>query len=108
MAPQLDLITNALLTAAQAHSTSIDDDVPEVLRTIREHLGMDVAFVSQFVDCQRKFQYVDSASEGCPIQVGDSGPLEESYCQRVVDGRLPQLIHDALLNRVISHSGFTG
>ncbi|MGB5974368.1 MAG: EAL domain-containing protein, partial [Nodosilinea sp.] len=34
-------------------------------------------------------------SEDIPIAVGDSDPLEESYCQRVVDGRLPELMQDA-------------
>lgn len=81
-----DLISEALLIATNAVNKSVDDSVTEVLRTIREHLGMDVAFVSQFKDGQRQFQYVDSGVEGCPIQVGDSGPLEESYCQRVLTG----------------------
>ena len=29
------------------------------------------------------------------LAVGEGGPLEESYCQRIVDGRLPELIHNA-------------
>lgn len=65
------------------------------LRAIRTHLGMEVAFVSQFADGQRIFRYVDAAGGAPPIRPGDAGPLEESYCQRVVDGRLPELIRDA-------------
>jgi EAL domain-containing protein (putative c-di-GMP-specific phosphodiesterase class I) len=30
-----------------------------------------------------------------PIAIDGSGPLEESYCQRVIDGRLPELMTDA-------------
>ncbi len=93
-----DLISKALSLTTTPEHKSVDDNVSEVLRTIREHLGMDVAFVSEFIDGNRQFQYVDSGIEGCPIQVGDAGPLEESFCQRVVDGRLPELIHDALEN----------
>jgi GAF domain-containing protein len=41
------------------------------------------------------FRYVDAASQPPPVEAGVAGPLEDSYCQRIVDGRLPQLIHDA-------------
>lgn len=67
----------------------------KALRAIRAHLGMDVAFVSEFRGDSRRFRYVDSAVDDCPVRAGDGGPLQESYCQRVVDGRLPELIHDA-------------
>lgn len=66
------------------------------LRSVREHLDMEVAFVSRFAEGRRHFRAIDSGfGDFEPIHVGDSDPLEESYCQRVVDGRLPQLIHDA-------------
>ena len=67
----------------------------DALRAIRTHLGMDVAFISEFVGDDRVFRAVDTEWPGCPVEVGSSGPLEDSYCQRVVDGRLPELIHDA-------------
>ncbi len=68
------------------------------LRSVREHLDMEVAFVSRFTDGRRYFRAIDSGfSDFEPIHVGDSDPLEDSYCQRVVDGRLPQLIHDAAM-----------
>lgn len=67
--------------------------VDGVLNAIREHLRMDVAFVSEFRISDRVFRHV-SARGRTPIQPGDSCPLDEGYCQRVVDGRLPQLIPD--------------
>lgn len=76
------------------------DDEPgrildEALQSLRRHLGMEIAFISEFVDDQRVFRYVDSDTAPARIQPGESGPLDESYCQRVIDGRLPELIHDA-------------
>lgn len=65
------------------------------LAAIRTHLGMDVAFISEFTAGQRIFRHVDSETGHAPIAVGQGDPLEESYCQRVVDGRLPELIADA-------------
>jgi hypothetical protein len=56
---------------------------------------MDVAFLSEFTDGQRVFRHVDSSLENLPVKVGGADPLEASYWQRVVDGRLPELIQDA-------------
>lgn len=65
-----------------------------VLKAIRKHLDMDVAFLSQFADGRRVFRHVDSPHADQPVKVGGSDPLETTYCQRVVDGRLPRLIPD--------------
>lgn len=85
-------------------TTSLDvegqNTVPDILSAIRTHLKMEVAFVSEFIDGQRIFRYVDSSWPGNPVKVGNGDPLEESYCQRVVDGRLPELIIDARKNAV--------
>jgi len=74
---------------------SVDELIQDTLSAARKHLGLEVSFISEFKDGQRIFRYVDAELTFCPINVGDSGPLEESYCQRVVDGRLPELITDA-------------
>lgn len=76
---------------------AVDDILSDLLRAIRLHLGMDIAFVSEFSDNRRIFRYVDCACEKPVIQVGDSDPLHQTYCQRIVDGRLPQIIQDAAL-----------
>lgn len=67
----------------------------KMLRAIRSHLGMDVAFISQFAEGRRIIRHVDSDLEDAPVAEGMGDPLDESYCQRVVSGRLPQLIQDA-------------
>src|SRR6185295_19604911 len=58
---------------------------------------MDVAFVSEFRKTDRVFRHVD-AREQAPIKAGDTLGLEHGYCQRVVDGRLPQLMADTARN----------
>jgi EAL domain-containing protein (putative c-di-GMP-specific phosphodiesterase class I) len=65
-----------------------------MLHAVREHLGMDVAFLAEFRARDRIFRHVD-AKGIAPIQAGDTLSLDKGYCQRVVDGRLPQLIKDA-------------
>lgn len=73
-------------------------DAPEVIRALlrglRELLGLDVAFVSEFRDGRRVYRHVDTADPGAAVREGGSDPLEETYCQRVVDGRLPGLVAD--------------
>src|SRR5205814_498251 len=41
----------------------------------------------------RIYRHVEADGDA-PLRVGDSDPLEETYCQRIVDGRLPELIPD--------------
>jgi len=73
-----------------------DGGVGHVLRIIRKHLRMDVAFISHFREVDRVFEHVD-ADGIAPIHVGQSIPLEEGYCYKVVNGELPQLIPDTSL-----------
>jgi GAF domain-containing protein len=64
------------------------------LRVLRRHLDVDIAFVSQLHDGRREFVFVDAGASDGPIRVGASDPAEESYCQHVVAGRVPQLLID--------------
>lgn len=72
--------------------------LPRILNAIRLHLDMDVAFISEIVDGRRWFRHVDAKDPLGPVQAGASDPTESSYCQRVIDGRLPELMPDACLN----------
>jgi len=89
----LDPVT--MLAKLEAGKLSIGTMLCEALHAVRNHLGMEVAFVAEFSEGARIFRHVDGRTEHLTLCVGDSGPLEESYCQRVVDGRLPELINDA-------------
>lgn len=76
---------------------SFDFLIKQMLHSLRVRLGMEVAFISHFTHGRRVFKYIDNAKDVDIIQVGASDPLDESYCQRVVDGRLPELIQNAQL-----------
>ena len=87
------------MATADGSDNLIDSAVTEMLQLLRQRLAMDVVFVSEFVDGQRVFRYVDlpgRTSKNTPlIPLGHSDPLEQTWCQRVVDGRLPQFITDS-------------
>ena len=67
--------------------------VAQVLRTVRKHLRMDVAFVAHFRETDRVLEHVDSDG-AAPIHEGQTIPLEDGYCLKIVRGELPELIPD--------------
>ena len=87
-------ITELLVATADGSDALIDHNVTDVLRLLRQHLKMDVVFISEFVDGQRVFRRVETRAERPLIEEGQGDALEQSFCQRVVDGRLPPLVHD--------------
>jgi len=87
----------AILLRLEGSNLSLSEMLTEALHSVRTHLGMDVAFISEFRGGMRVFRYLDGNFVPLKLSVGSAGPLEDSYCQRVVDGRLPELIPDAAL-----------
>ena len=75
-------------------SPRIVENIDRVLKSVRSYLGMDVAFLSEFLGTSRVFRSVDSARPDTPIKVGGVISMAQGYCQHIVDGRLPELIPD--------------
>ena len=65
-----------------------------MLRAVREHLDLDVAFVGEVVGGERVFRYVDSKPGVDVVAAGDRDPVEEGYCHHVLGGRLPEFLRD--------------
>lgn len=68
--------------------------IDRILDTVRSHLGMEIAFASRIEGGLRRFTHIRA---DCPVPVspGDAEPLEETLCNLVLRGELPQLMHDA-------------
>lgn len=88
-------VSELLVATADGADDMIDNSVHEVLKLLRERLRMDVVFVSEFIDGRRVFQKVECAGRQV-IAEGGSDPVEESWCMRVVDGRMPSLVNNAM------------
>lgn len=72
------------------HNAKID----RILKTVREHLGTEIAFVSRYVDGgQKQLTHISSDLE-LPMGPGHTDAREDSYCWHVLEGRLPELIQD--------------
>jgi GAF domain-containing protein len=69
--------------------------IEDMLRDLREAFDMDVAFVSKFDGDQLVFRNLEGDAESFGWQEGESFPIDESYCKRVLDGRIPRVVPDA-------------
>jgi PAS domain S-box-containing protein len=72
--------------------------IGDLLGAARRNLGMDVAFVAEFTGGRRVFRFVDAdeADDGLLVP-GEGDPLDATYCKRIVDGVLPEVIPDTSL-----------
>lgn len=75
--------------------TPSEEAVDRLLRAVRQHMGMEIAFISQFVGDQRVYRFVDHDGADSPVEVGGSGRREDSHCHYVAEGTLPQYLLDA-------------
>ncbi len=71
------------------------ESLEDMLRDVREAFKMDVAFVSKFDRDQLVFRKLEGDAESFGWQEGQSFPIDESYCKRVLDGRIPRVVPDA-------------
>jgi len=70
------------------------DIIANSLSFVRSHLGMEIAYLSEFVGDDLVFRAVDAPGFEEMIDVGDTLPLSEVYCQHILAGRLPELMPD--------------
>lgn len=94
MAPTSKEALHRLVTAHGGAAATAEGTVARALQIIRAHLGMDVAYVSEFVDGRSVFREVDAPGHEALIKIGDSQSLDDVYCRHIIEGRLPQLIPD--------------
>ena len=87
-------VAELLVATADESDHMIDGSVGEVLKLLRQKMKMDVVFVSEFTNGERVFRCVDQTPGPESIAAGASDPLEQTWCQRVVDGRMPELVAD--------------
>ena len=80
-----------MLRSRSGHS----DELTEVLRLIREYFDMEVAFIAEFVGDQHVFRYIDSSRQQETFYPGYTSALGESYCHRIVNGQIEEVIPDA-------------
>jgi EAL domain-containing protein (putative c-di-GMP-specific phosphodiesterase class I) len=86
-----------LVALATAQAKEPNGALKRTLEAVRQHLGMQVAYVSEFTADRIVFREVDAPGLEALIKVGDSHPLDDVYCRHILEGRLPELIPDTAL-----------
>lgn len=68
-------------------------DVDALVESVRQHLGMDVAFISRFKDGFREFTHINLHPE-CKIDIpiGHKDPSDTTYCRKICDNEIPAII----------------
>jgi HD-GYP domain-containing protein (c-di-GMP phosphodiesterase class II) len=64
------------------------------LEAMREFLGMDVAYTSEIVGDAMELRAVDGDGVSFNLAAGRSMPVEQTYCHRIMAGRLPPVNPD--------------
>jgi diguanylate cyclase (GGDEF)-like protein/PAS domain S-box-containing protein len=82
--------------------------VERLLAMIRQQLGLTVAAVGEFAGGREVWRYLDGDGGAFGLRLGEGRPLEETYSQRVVDGRLPNLVRDARREERVRDLPITG
>jgi GAF domain-containing protein len=68
--------------------------VERALAAVRDFLGMDMAFIGEFTDDRQVYRATSGDGASFGIHEGRGLPLEETYCRRVIGGRLPNVVGD--------------
>lgn len=96
-----------LALAPGLEATRGDDIIQASLNFVRKHLGMEVAYLSEFVGDDLVFRAVDAPGFEDAVAVGKSMPLEQVYCRHILAGRLPEMIPDTALEPVAQSLALT-
>ena len=94
-----------VLREAAGPEGAAGDTVKRALEAVRSHLGMHVAYVSEFIGDRTHFREVDAPGLEHLIKPGDSMSLEDTYCRSILEGKLPELMTDTHENPVAA-AGF--
>jgi response regulator RpfG family c-di-GMP phosphodiesterase len=71
-----------------------DPSVESAVEAVREFLGMEVAYTTDIDRTSQTFEVVDGDAVSFGIAEGMTMDVRETYCQRVLAGRLPNLMPD--------------
>src|ERR1700709_2273396 len=69
-----------------------EEQVADLLQTARKALRLQVAFLSRLDETTQHYEVWESDTPG--LEAGFSFPRHETFCQAVLDGRLPLVMPD--------------
>jgi signal transduction histidine kinase len=70
------------------------ETIESALQAAREGLEMEIAYLAEFTDHEQIFHTFAGDLDTLDIGEGSAIPLEDSYCQRMCDGRISNVVAD--------------
>jgi GAF domain-containing protein len=95
MSPSVTALDASADTLHSVAELAQDPSIERALQAVRDFLGMDMAYATEHLgELQhiRRIEGDDSLPSG--IDPGYATPLQQTYCKRVLEGELPNLIPD--------------
>lgn len=92
--PAIETCSEQLQDGLLGNGDENTSTIERALAAVRNHLGMEIAYVSRFEDNQSVFREVDAPGLEDMIKVGDTHSLDDVYCKHILEGRLPELMSD--------------
>lgn len=68
--------------------------VESALDAVKEFLGFDVTYATEMTEGEQRFRVLRGDGESFGVAQGIVMPEDQTYCRKVLDGKLPQLITD--------------
>lgn len=72
--------------------------IRQALDLARELLGLEFSYITEFRGDEQLIQGVSGDRISFDMSPGDGYPLDGSYCQRMIEGKIPNIIPDAAAN----------
>jgi signal transduction histidine kinase len=82
--------------------------IERALSAVKEELGMEVAFVSEFAEQRMTFRELVGDAESFGWRKDESIPLDNTFCRLLMEGRLPNVIPDAKSDERVNCLDVTG
>jgi PAS domain S-box-containing protein/diguanylate cyclase (GGDEF)-like protein/putative nucleotidyltransferase with HDIG domain len=84
------------------------DPVDHVLGLLRRHLGMGIAYLTEFCGDEEIVRAADAGPVHPHVAVGDVLPLGEGLCRPMVEGEVPNVLTDTSTNPVACDAQVVG
>ena len=85
----------------------VRERIGRILDLAREQLGMDVAFLGELVNGREVFRAVAGDGAAFGLETGVELPVSATYCRRMVDGQVPEVIPDTSSEREVAELAVT-
>jgi EAL domain-containing protein (putative c-di-GMP-specific phosphodiesterase class I) len=105
--PEVEGGHHALESLLRTGADGADELLSLVVATAREHLGMDVGFLAEFVGEREVFRRVAGTAETFGFAEEEAVSLDEMYCHLVVDGRISGVIPDVARTDIVKDMDVT-